>query len=161
MKGQAVGSTLIDYNFQQLITNRLERIQNNLPDEPHIVAEKMMKGRFERIKCSYGTPASLAIPTIPLPITDLPADLNFPNINIEGSSMTFSRCAILMLVRWLQSKAILLTSNREELKGLFDAQIDKMLALTDKQFDVMQTKLPRTQIVQCLLQNDLMYADLL
>ena len=87
----------------------------------------MMKGRFERIKCSYGTPASLAIPTIPLPVTDLAPGLNFPNINVEGSSMTFSR---------------------EELKVLFDNEIDNMLALTDSQFDIMQAKYPHSQIVR-------------
>lgn len=50
----------------------------------------------------------------------------------------------------------LLTTDREELKTLFDTQINRMLALTDKQFDRMQTKLPRTQIVGTL---ELLYVN--
>ena len=40
-------------------------------------------------------------------------------------------------------------ATREELKALFDTQINRMLVLIDQQFDRMQTKFPRTQIVGC------------
>ena len=78
-------------NFQFLIADRLEKIRNHLQEEPYVVAEQMMQGRFERIKCSYGTPSSFAIPTIPLPVPGLAPDQNFPHVNIEGSSMILSR----------------------------------------------------------------------
>ena len=41
---------------------------------------------------------------------------------------------------------------REELRGLFDEQIDKLIALTDEQIDRVSKKSPEVQIVsyQCL-----------
>ena len=51
----------------------------------------MMQGRFERFKCSYGTAASSAIPTIPLQVPGLGPGMHFPNVNIEDSTMKITR----------------------------------------------------------------------
>ena len=58
----------------------------------------MMHGRFERMKCSFGTAASSAIPTIPLPIPGLPRGCDFPDLSIEGSKMLITRYVILKLL---------------------------------------------------------------
>ena len=50
-----------------------------------------MQGRFERFKCSYGTPASSTIPTIPLEVPGLGPGMHFPNVNIEDSTMKITR----------------------------------------------------------------------
>ena len=42
-----------------------------------------------------------------------------------------------------------MTNNREELKGLFDLQIDRMLQLIDEQLQRMEKTHPSEQIVEC------------
>ena len=44
---------------------------------------------------------------------------------------------------------VYLYEDREELKALFDKQIDSMLTLIDGQFDKMQRRHPGVQIVGC------------
>lgn len=78
-------------NFHRIVSDRLNKIGNYLPGEPDDVAQKMMKGRFERFKCSYGTPASSTIPTIPLEVPGLRPGQHFPNVNIEDSTMKITR----------------------------------------------------------------------
>ena len=56
-----------------------------------MIADKMMQGRFERFKCSYGTASSSAIPTIPLKVPGLQPGTHFPNENIEDSTMRITR----------------------------------------------------------------------
>ena len=45
---------------------------------------------------------------------------------------------------------IILMSRRKELKKAFDDQIERMLIVINQQFDRMQKKHPRTQIVEFL-----------
>ena len=87
VEGRSIGSALIDFAFYRMLTDRLNKIKGYLQGMPDDVAEKMMQGRFERIKCSYGTGATSAIPIIPLEVPDLPPGYDFPNVNIEGSTM--------------------------------------------------------------------------
>ncbi|CAF9942006.1 hypothetical protein IMSHALPRED_003147 [Imshaugia aleurites] len=124
VEGRSIGSALIDINFHHIVSDRLNKIRDFLQGEPDDIAYKMMQGRFERFKCSYGTPASSTIPTIPLEVPGLRPGTHFSNVNIEDSTMKITR---------------------EELKKLFDSQIDRMLSLINEQFDRMQKKLPRTQ----------------
>lgn len=93
VEGRSIGSALIDINFHHIVSDRLNKIRDYLQGEPDDIAEKMMKGRFERFKCSYGTAASSAIPTIPLEVPGLRAGKHFPNVNIEDSTMRITRYA--------------------------------------------------------------------
>ena len=92
--GHPTGSALIDINFHRIVSGRLNKIRDYLQGEPDIIAYQMMRGRFERFKCSYGTPASSAIPTIPLEVPGLGPGRHFPNVNIEDSTMRITRCVI-------------------------------------------------------------------
>lgn len=91
VNGQTIGSVLIDIRFHNIVSDRLKKIRDYLPGEPDVIADKMMQGRFERFKCSYGTPASSAIPTIPLEVPGLRPGTHFPNVNIEDSTMRITR----------------------------------------------------------------------
>ncbi|KAL9137562.1 MAG: hypothetical protein Q9175_001216 [Cornicularia normoerica] len=134
VEGRSIGSALIDINFHHIVSDRLNKIRDYLQGEPDDIADKMMQGRFERFKCSYGTAASSTIPTIPLEVPGLPPGKHFPIVNIEDSIMRITR---------------------EELKRLFDIQVDRMLSLINEQFDRMQKKLPRTQISYLVLSGGL------
>ena len=91
VEGRSIGSALIDINFHHIVSDRLNKIRDYLQGEPDDIAEKMMQGRFERFKCSYGTTASSAIPTIPLEVPGLRPGKHFPNVNIEDSTMRITR----------------------------------------------------------------------
>ena len=124
-QGRSIGSALIDMNFHRLISERLKKIQIYLKDDMETVADRMVHGRFERIKCSYGTAAS-ALPTIPIEVPGLDPGSCFPDICIEGSKL------ILTI---------------DELKALFDTQVDRMLDVIDEQFDRLEGNHPGVQVV--------------
>lgn len=91
VEGRSIGSALIDINFHHIVSDRLNKIRDYLQGEPDDIADKMMQGRFERFKCSYGTAASSTIPTIPLEVPGLPPGKHFPIVNIEDSIMRITR----------------------------------------------------------------------
>ena len=91
VNGQPIGSALIDINFHRIVSDRLAKIHDYLSGEPDVIADKMMQGRFERFKCSYGTPSSSTIPTIPLEVPGLAPGTHLPNVNIEDSTMKITR----------------------------------------------------------------------
>ena len=126
-------------NFHRLVSERLDKIRAHLKGDPDSIADRMVHGRFERIKCSYGTAASSALPTIPLEIPGLEAGYSIPHANIEGSKMVITT---------------------EELKLLFDMQIDRMLSVIDEQFDRMHENHPGTRTVETLRPRSLLHADL-
>ena len=91
--GRPIGSALIDMDFHQILSNRLKGIQDHLQGDPDIIADQMMQGRFERIKCSFGTAASFAIPMIPLPVPGLAPGFCHSGANIQDSTLVLTRCA--------------------------------------------------------------------
>ena len=91
VEGRSIGSALIDLNFHHIVSDRLNKIRDYLHGEPNDIAYKMMQGRFERFKCSYGTAASSAIPTIPLEVPGLRPGQHFSSVNIEDSTMRITR----------------------------------------------------------------------
>jgi len=145
--GRPIGSTLIDINFHSMISERLSKIASDLKQEPQMVADGMIQGRFERMKCSFGTAASSTIPTIPLPVPGLEPGCSFPDANIVDSKMIITRSVESFApfpCRWC------LQSLRDELKELFDSQIKRVISLMDEQFDRMQKNYTTTQIVSLL-----------
>lgn len=93
--GLPIGSNQIDVAFHTLIISRLSLINHHLREDPATVATRMMRenGRFERLKCNYGTNYSQKVPTFPLRIPGLQEGLHHPGAMIENSSMIFSRFA--------------------------------------------------------------------
>ena len=91
-------------SFEQLVSDRLEKIRSHLKGDPIVIADRMVHGRFERIKCSYGTPALSALPTIPIEIPGLDPGYSFPNASIEDSKMVFTRCVTQVPVRIAYTK---------------------------------------------------------
>lgn len=129
--------------FQRWLEERLNNLRSHLKEDPGIIAERMMQGRFERIKCNFGTAASDLLPTFELSVPDLPPGSNFPAHGITDSKMVISRYGALSV---MENGADFGTRN--VLKTLFDEQVDKILSLTDSQFERLQRKDPREQIVE-------------
>ena len=91
VEGRPVGSTSIDIAFHQVITRRLSKIQEHLKDDPELIADEMMQSRFERFKCSYGSPVAMSIPNLLLEVPGLGPGVNLPDAGIDNSTMAFSR----------------------------------------------------------------------
>ena len=118
---------MIDKDFHQLVSERLSNVSHHLKDSPDLVADRMLRGRFERIKCSYGTPASSAFPMIPIEIPDYESACWAPEAHIEDGRLLITM---------------------EELKDLFDIQVERMLSVIDEQLARMQRNHPGIQIVE-------------
>lgn len=56
--GQPIGSAFIDRKIYDLIRSRLEKIGDHLSFPPNETAWKMTSGRFQRLKCAFGTEAT-------------------------------------------------------------------------------------------------------
>ena len=91
--GRPIGSAMIDMDFHQILSKRLESVQDHLQGDPDTIADQMMQGRFERIKCSFGAASSLDIPVIPLPVPSLPPGFCHSGANIEHSNLILTRYA--------------------------------------------------------------------
>ena len=92
--GRPIGSALIDHEFHQFICARLDPIQDHLKEEPARTADRMIEGVWERIKCSFGTPAAMTLPAYYLPVPGLPDDSSFPDLNINKSKILLQKCGI-------------------------------------------------------------------
>ena len=79
-------------SFQHKVSDRLEKVKSHLRGRPNEISDRMVHGRFERIKCSYGTPALSALPTIPIEVPGMDPGYSFPQASIEDSKMIFTRC---------------------------------------------------------------------
>ena len=129
---------MIDINFHHLVLGRLDRVRALLNTDPAFVTDRMVHGRFERIKCSYGTAASSALPTIPIEVPGLDPGYSNSDAKIEDSRMIITT---------------------EELRSLFNAQVNRMLDVIDEQMDRVHKDHPGTRIVGHLLQLVSQYAD--
>jgi hypothetical protein len=89
-EGQPIGSALIDIRVQQLLVERLRHIAHRLPASPLEISERMMHGRFERFKCSFGTNAS-NMRQLLLTIPGLPPGTDYPLAGISDSQIGITR----------------------------------------------------------------------
>lgn len=91
--GLPVGSNQIDVAFHKLIVDRLRFVEHHLREDPATVATKMMRenGKFERLKCNYGTKYSRNVRNFPFRIPGLQEGICHPGAMIEESSMILSR----------------------------------------------------------------------
>ena len=143
VEGRPIGSTCIDMDFHRLIVTRLSQIRDRLAEDVEELADQMMHGRFERFKCSYGTPLSDANPNLLLQVPGLQPGFNLPSAMIENSMMSFSRSVYRGQGIYLKAKNV----NRNDLMDIFDVQINRIVSLTDEQLDRVAQKNPGTQIV--------------
>ena len=90
--GGSIGSAFIDMDFHEVISARLQKIQEHLLESPEDVADIMVRGKFESVKCSFGTPVISSLPSIPLEVPCLALGHYFhPEISIENSRMIFTQ----------------------------------------------------------------------
>lgn len=89
--GRSIGSALIDIDFYEIIFARLQKIQEILQEDIEDVAEKLVRDKFERVKCSFGTPVISTLPRIPLEVPGLAPGHHYPEISIEDSNMVFTQ----------------------------------------------------------------------
>jgi hypothetical protein len=116
-----------------LITERLEAIRHQLPAEPRVVAEKMMRAKFESFKCSFGSEA-MNVPKLPLYVTGLPPGLDFPQAHIEDSRMIITT---------------------DELRRVFDEQIERIYNLIDDELKKLQSTHARENVDYLVLSGGL------
>lgn len=91
VEGTAVGSTLIDFKIEELVLERLERIQEHLPAPAELLAEKMVNcSGFQTFKCSFGLDAQEGLDLF-LTVPTLAIGLDFPESNIQDSRMRITR----------------------------------------------------------------------
>jgi hypothetical protein len=135
--GETIGSAAIDYEFEQLVVQRLTlaHATNPIPIDPGDAAWEMMKSRdFQAVKCEYGAPDdtplfSIGIPRVPQTYTN-----SDPDVRIRNGEMTFER---------------------EDLQKLFDKQIAKLFKLIDSQLQQLFQKIPNAQVSHLVLSGGL------
>lgn len=133
VEGAAVGSALIDLRVQQHLEQRLNECANRLPAPPAEVAERMMQGRFERFKCTFGTSAG-NLPALLLEVPGLPAGTEIPRAGIQNSRMSISQ---------------------HFLREFFDEQVNAMLQLLTEQIVSLQTSAPGERVAYLVLSGGL------
>ena len=119
--------------MQQYIEQRLLKAVHLLSAAPQDVAEKMMQGRFERFKCTFGTSAA-NLPALVLEIPGLPAGANYPPAEIQNSRLSISQTI---------------------LQKLFDEQVDAMIRLLTEQLVSLQTVVPGERVSYLVLSGGL------
>ena len=106
--------------MQQLLSERLELVQDYLPAPAAKIAERMMLGRFERFKCGFGTPA-MTVPRLYLPVPGLQTGVDLPRPGIRDSQIEITH---------------------ETIKPIFDEQADGLIALIEEQLQGLQKRHP-------------------
>ncbi|KAH0844994.1 hypothetical protein Z517_00879 [Fonsecaea pedrosoi CBS 271.37] len=131
VEGREVGSALIDIKVQQHLASRLALVPEIL--HPPETAERMMLGRFERFKCSFGSPGMTA-PKLFLPVVGLPAGLDYPQAGIRDSHMEI---------------------DQDTIQHLFDEQVDGLLELIEEQLHALKRNRPGEQVSYLIMSGGL------
>jgi hypothetical protein len=135
--GETIGSAAIDYEFEQLVMQRLTlaHATKPLPIDPADAAWEMMKSRdFQAVKCEYGAPDDTPLFSIGIPRVPQTYNNSDPEVRIRNGEMSFAR---------------------EDLQRLFDKQIAKLCRLIDMQLQSLFRKLPGTQVSHLVLSGGL------
>lgn len=133
--GETIGSSAIDYDFETLVCERLERAHQvkPLPMDLEQTAWEMVKSRdFQAVKCEYGAPDDTPLFSIAIP--RLSHSYNHEETGIRSGEVTFQR---------------------EDLQRPFDKQINKLLKLIDTQLQTLYQKFPAEQIAHLVLSGGL------
>lgn len=88
--GRPIGSVFIDKKIHHLICERLDRVRQCLRLSPSDAAWRMTSGRFQRMKCAFGTKATLT-PWLKLDVPSLlEPELDLPEAEIYNGQMLIS-----------------------------------------------------------------------
>ncbi|KAA8647819.1 Hsp70 family protein [Aspergillus tanneri] len=129
VEGQPIGSVFIDRKIHQLICERLEKVQNHLRLSPSDAAWRMTSGRFQRLKCAFGTEAT-STPWLKLDVPSLLTESDFPEAEIYDGQMR---------IAW------------EHVKNCFDLKIAEICSLLDGHICQMYARYPKDQINYLIL----------
>ncbi|OQD84112.1 hypothetical protein PENANT_c014G07146 [Penicillium antarcticum] len=129
VEGQPIGSVFIDRKMHQLICERLEKVKESLGLPPSEAAWKMTSGRFQRLKCAFGTESTLT-PWLTLDVPSLEPSPDFPEAEIYNGQMRIAWTLV---------------------KGCFDAKSEEICNLLDGHLRQMHIKYPGDQITYLIL----------
>jgi hypothetical protein len=135
--GETIGSAAIDYEFEQLVMQRLTlaHATNPFPIDPGDAAWEMMKSRdFQSIKCEFGAADDTPLFSIGIPRVSQGYNNSDPDVRIRNGEMTFER---------------------RDLQRLFDKQIAKLFKLIDSQLQSLYQKQPSAQVSHLVLSGGL------
>ncbi|KAI1611880.1 hypothetical protein EDD37DRAFT_651436 [Exophiala viscosa] len=131
VEGREFGSALIDIGVQKHLAERLRFLEHVLP--PEETAERMMLGRFERFKCSFGVVGTTP-PKLFLPVTGLSAGSDFPHAGIKDSQIEVSRDLV---------------------KGLFEEQAEGIIELITEQLQALKRFRPGERVTYLIMSGGL------
>ncbi|KAH8731915.1 hypothetical protein GQ44DRAFT_670576 [Phaeosphaeriaceae sp. PMI808] len=135
--GETIGSAAIDFEFEQLVMQRLTLAQttNPLSIDPGDSAWEMVKSRdFQAVKCELGSPDDTPLFSIGIPRVPQTYNNSDPEVRIRNGEMTFER---------------------EDLQRIFDKQIRKLFNLIDSQLNSLAQKIPHAQVSHLVLSGGL------
>ncbi|KAL4898880.1 hypothetical protein BDW74DRAFT_126341 [Aspergillus multicolor] len=132
VEGRPIGSVFIDRYVHLYIAERLNKLADgdNLTQPPDHVAWAMLTGKWQRLKCAFGTEASqtphlsLEVPCLKAGVKDLPI------AGIYDGKMS---------IPW------------DYVKKAFDVKVMEMCSLLDGQIQMMNDKYPRNRISYLVL----------
>ncbi|KAL4791466.1 hypothetical protein BDV19DRAFT_370441 [Aspergillus venezuelensis] len=130
VEGRPIGSVFIDRAIHKIIADRLSKIEDHLTQPPGLIAWRMLTGRFQRLKCAFGTEAAQT-PSISLPVPCMKeAGVDLPIAGIYDGQMR---------IQW------------DYVRHAFDVKIGEMCSLLDGQIEQMNTKYPQIKISYLVL----------
>ncbi len=145
--GATIGSAAIDQDFQRLAMKRLEQADSDgkLFASPENASWEMMKSQdFQNTKCEHGGLDDT--PVFSVPISKVDPSYFDVTAGIGDGEMRFNRSVPRILIARFGRILIMV---REDLKALFDRQVQRLIKLIDSQLHNMQQKHP-TQPVVCI-----------
>jgi hypothetical protein len=80
----------IDRGMHSLIRERLSKIHHRLDMSPSHTAWRMILGRFQRLKCAFGTAAAENTPSLKLDVPGLKSGPDLPEVDIYDGQMSIS-----------------------------------------------------------------------
>ncbi|KAF4215748.1 hypothetical protein CNMCM6805_003332 [Aspergillus fumigatiaffinis] len=130
VEGRPIGSVFIDRGMHSLICERLSKLHNRLDMSPSHTAWRMILGRFQRLKCAFGTSAAANTPSLKLDVPGLKPGPDLPEAEVYDGQMSIS---------W------------DDLQQCFDAKIAEMFDLLDGQIRHMHDRFATERISYLIL----------
>lgn len=121
-----IGSTLIDNLMAQHVMERLTLIEDEIEESIEELTEAMLTGRFQTIKHSFPDPV---VPEFKLDVP-IPGRQTFERAGIYDSAMVI---------------------NREDLKIIFDEQVQRIFQLVDQRLNDLQRSHPQESVSYIVL----------
>ncbi|RHZ63243.1 Hsp70 family protein [Aspergillus thermomutatus] len=130
VEGRPIGSVFVDRGMHSLICERLSKVHHRLNLSPSHTAWRMILGRFQRLKCAFGTAAAANTPSLKLDVPGLKPGPDLPEVEIYDGQMSIS---------W------------DDLQHCFDTKIAEMFDLLDGQIRQMHDRFASERISYLIL----------